>query len=302
MMVTLASIIRVTQMNSLTKTAAAMALVLGGAQVNTALAIDTDPLDYVPAPAGTNLAVLYLYGLASDKQYYKSEKVGNSDLRANSGLLRAARFFAVAGFRLNANVMIPYHDLTLDDHRRSIGASGLGDPLLAGALWLVNRPQSRTYFAIGNYLQFPLGNYDKNRGLNPGQNRYSYTIQPALSLGLGKRATLDLVTDAQFFSANRDIAGGGQLERAPLFSVQVHLTQPVTQKFSVSIGGYHYFGGETTIRGGNQHDSARNTTGIVTLSYWALKNANVQFQYRRDTQIQNGAAMDGYQLRLLYLF
>ena len=44
------------------------------------------------------------------------------------------------------------------------------------------------------------------------------------------------------------------------------------------------------------------TTALGTLSYWLGKKDNLQFQYRADTEVKNGAKTHGLQLRFLHVF
>lgn len=286
----------------LTKQAGLILVALAAVLENTASAIDTDPLDYVAPLPRTNATALYLYGLQSNEQYFHGDKVASNTLDVQSAVGMIVRFHDVGGYVLGTKLLLPYTDLTLDDGAQSRSASGLGDPILVAPLWLINRPKSRTYFAINSYLQLPLGDYDKYRVLNPGANRFSYTLQPGTSFGLGEKTTLDVVADAQVFGENGDIAGGGALRRDPLYSAQAHVTQQLTASLSVSAGVYHYWGGETEVRGIKQHDSVDNTTVIGTMTWWFLKNTSALLQYRTDTGIENGAKIDGFQFRLLYLF
>jgi hypothetical protein len=56
-------------------------------------------------------------------------------------------------------------------------ASGLGDPILAAPVWLVNN--SSTTFALVPYLYVPAGSYDAGRTLNVGENRWKFDLSLA---------------------------------------------------------------------------------------------------------------------------
>jgi Rne/Rng family ribonuclease len=51
-----------------------------------------------------------------------------------------------------------------------------------------------------------------------------------------------------------------------------------------------------------ENDRTRTTTALGTVSYWLGKTDNLQFQYRADTEVKNGAKTHGLQLRFLHVF
>ena len=161
---------------------------------------------------------------------------------------------------------------------------------------------STLYFAVTPYLHLPLGRYNSNRALNPGDNRWKFTLQGGLSVGLGEKTTLDVIGDAQWFGDNRDIVGGGRLEQKALYSLQPQISYQLAEGLTGALGAYHVWGGATQVRGVDQHDRTGTTTALGTLSYWLGKKDNLQFQYRADTEVKNGAKTHGLQLRFLHVF
>lgn len=60
-----------------------------------AQALSTDPLDFVPAPEGANLSVLYYQHNSSSAQYANGCKVGSADVKADIGIARFGRYTKV---------------------------------------------------------------------------------------------------------------------------------------------------------------------------------------------------------------
>lgn len=264
--------------------------------------INTDPLDYVPAPAGTTLAAIYYQNNHSSSQYANGRQVGQSSIQSDVGIARFVHYTELAGFRIAPQVLLPAVSVEVSGQGNTLSTDGISDPILGLPVWLVNRPEQRLYFAVTPYLHLPLGRYNSNRALNPGDNRWKFTLQGGLSVGLGEKTTLDVIGDAQWFGDNRDIAGGGRLEQKALYSLQPQLTYQFAPGLTGSLGAYHVWGGASQVRGVDQHDRTRTTTALGTLSYWLGKTDNLQFQYRADTEVKNGAKTNGLQLRFLHVF
>jgi|GEM_PF-5468218 len=56
------------------------------------------------------------------------------------------------------------------------------DPLLGVVFWAINRPAEKRYFAITPHLSVPVGNYDKNKALNLGENRWKFGLNSGVIL------------------------------------------------------------------------------------------------------------------------
>lgn len=286
---------------------AAAALAATAFSAAPARAIDTDPLDFVAPPAGASVAALYLGDWTSSSQYRHGRSVDDKSIDSRYGVLTLVRFFDVAGVVAGAKVVLPAHQISVSATTRpTTGASpfsvtstgsGAGDPTLVFPVWLYQRPASRTYFAVIPRVQLPLGAYDAGR-ISPGANRFTYALQPGLTTGLTEKLSLDLVADVQAFGKNAS-APGGALDQDPLFSVQTHLTYELSPGFGVSAGGYQYWGGRTKTAGVSNGDAVQTTTAIAGLNYWVTKSTSLQFQYRSDLAVENGARFNGFQLRFL---
>ena len=270
-----------------------------------AYSIDTDPLDFVAGAPGVSVLGLYYGNWYSSQQYFDGSQVGNNSIHSTYAVGNFVRFHNVGGYVLGTKIVIPVSNLNvLSPNGAASSGSGIGDPMLVFPLWLVNKPEKRTYFGIVPYLKLPLGQYDKNR-VSPGENRFALTLQPGFSTGLTEKLSLDLVGDVQFFGKNNDIAGEDgdlELERKPLFSMQGHLNYELGPGFHLSIGAYKYIGGETKISGVSQSNRTDTNTVIAGFAYWITQRDNISFQYRTDVSAQNGAKFNGLQIRYLHAF
>lgn len=268
-----------------------------------ARAIDTDPLDFVAPAPGVGVLGLYYGDWAADKQYTKSSQAGSNSVKLNYGVGTLVKFHDVGGYVVGTKLVVPVSDLTVKTPAGATSSgSGYGDPTLVFPVWLVNKPETRTYFAVIPRLQLPLGQYDKNKAINAGANRYTFALQPGYTTGLTEKLSWDLVGDVQLFGKNNDIAGGGSYEQKALYSLQTHLNYEVSPGLTASIGAYKYVGGETKTRAVSNNDRTNTNTIIGSLGYWVSKVDNLQVQYRTDTSVENGSKFHGAQLRYLHIF
>jgi hypothetical protein len=269
-------------------------------------AIDTDPLDFVAPPPGVSVAALYFGDWTSHSQYASGKSTGTASIESRYGVLTAVRFFDAAGLVAGAKVVLPASQISVTTPGTAAAGSvtstgsGVGDPTLVFPVWLYQRPASRTYFAVIPRIQLPLGAYDANRP-SPGAHRFTYALQPGFTTGLGEKVSLDLVADVQVFGDNTAAAGGTHAQD-PLFSVQSHLTYELAPGLGASVGAYQYLGGRTKTAGVSNHDAAQTTTAIAGLNYWFTKSTSLQFQYRSDVAVENGARFNGFQFRFLSAF
>jgi hypothetical protein len=150
-------------------------------------------------------------------------------------------------------------------HERDV--SGFGDPQLrvsvnlygAPALSLKELVDYRQDLIVGASLQVsaPLGQYDADRLLNIGTNRW--TIKP--ELGISKAMgpfTLELAASVSFYTDNGDFFGGQTREQAPIYAIQGHGIYSLRSGIWLAVDGTYYMGGRTTIDGVEGNDLQNN--------------------------------------------
>ncbi len=111
----------------------------------------------------------------------------------------------------------------------------------------------------------PLGQYDDDKLLNIGTNRWS--IKP--EIGASKRIgslTLELATAITFYTQNDDFLGGKEKEQDPIYSLQGHAVYGFKYGIWVALDGTYYRGGRTTIDGVQGDDLQENSRIGLTLA------------------------------------
>jgi hypothetical protein len=135
--------------------------------------------------------------------------------------------------------------------------SGLGDPRLRFSLLLYGGPalsleEFEDYtpdFIVGASFAVtaPLGQYDSDKVVNIGTNRWSFKPEIGLSKTWGP-VTVELAPSVTFFTDNDDFVGR-TVQRDPLYGVQGHVIYHTRVGFWAAIDATYYGGGRTTING-----------------------------------------------------
>jgi hypothetical protein len=244
-----------------------------------AYAQDLEPRAFVNTPVGLNfLLVGYGYaagGVATDP----SLPLQNADLQVHSALLAYARSLDVWGKSGKVDVVVPYAWLSgsadFEGQPREREVSGFANPRLRFSVNLYGAPAlSLQEFAsykqdliIGASLQVspPLGQYDADKLVNIGTNRWFFKPELGISKALGP-LTLELTTGVTFYIDNHDFLGGKTRAQAPIYSVQGHVSYSVGSGIWVAVDGTYYTGGRTTVDGVEGDDLQKNSRLGVTVA------------------------------------
>ena len=207
----------------------------------------------------------------------------------NTGILAYARTLDVWGKSGKFDVILPYSQLSgsamVAGQPREREVSGLNDPRFrfsvnfygAPALSLQEFANYQQDLLIGASVQVsaPLGQYDKDKLVNLGNNRWFVKPDIGISKAWGA-LTIELSTGVIFFSKNDDYFGGKTLEQDPVCSTQVHLTYNLGRGVWVALSGTYDYGGRTTIDGVRSDELDNNSRAGVTLALPVNRNNSIK--------------------------
>ena len=240
---------------------------------------ELEPRAYTNTPVGLNfLIAAYAYssgGVATDPAL----PIKNADLHIHSTFLAYARSLNVWGTSGKVDVVLPYAWLSgsaeVVGQPREREVSGLADPRLRFSVNLYGAPalsveEFTSYkqdLIVGASLQvgIPLGQYDSEKLVNLGTNRWS--VKPAL--GISKacgRLTIEASGGITFYTTNDDFFGGKSRSQEPIYSLQGHLSYNFSRGMWVGLDGTYYTGGRTTTDGVKDNNFQGNTRVGVTFA------------------------------------
>lgn len=286
--------------------ALASGALLAASMCNTASAIDVDAGDYTALPAGTDLGLVYYQHAERNALYGKGSKLPlQAGLDSDVGILRGVHFMDIGGYIVDPQFLLPFGSLKGKEGTSFLGeASGVGDLILAATVWLVNKPDTNTYFGITPFLFLPTGSYDKNKALNLGENRSKFTLQAGYITGLTSRLSLDVVGDFTLYGRNKEFGpAGATMKQEPSFQGQVHLRYHVTPSFDLRAGLSRTWTGETKVDGVDQDDRGATTKALLGAAYFLTPKTQLMANYGRDLSVREGFKEENrINLRLLYVF
>jgi hypothetical protein len=281
---------------------AVMALLLMAAQAH---AGEIEPRAYVNTPVGINFLLAgYAYsdgGLSTPG----ASPIQDAHLTMNTGIVAYARSLDVWGKSGKFDVILPYSHLSgnalFAGQPRERNVSGLHDPLFrfsvnfhgAPALSLQEFADYRQDVIIGASVQVsaPLGQYDKDKLVNLGNNRWFVKPDIGISKAWGT-FTLELSTGVFLFTKNDDHFGGSTLEQDPVYTMQAHATYNIGRGVWLAASGTYDFGGRTTKDGVRGDDVLTNSRVGVTLAVPVNRNNSIKLYASGSIHTGSGSDYD----------
>ena len=238
--------------------AALGALVLGISA--TLQAQDLEPRSYSNSPIGLNF-VIAGYGYASGDVLTDPslplENVSNDSHVGVFGFATTFRAFSQSG---KFDVIVPYAALSarglVNGLPRERIVDGFADPAFRVSINFIGAPaltaaefkNYRQNFILGGSLRVtaPLGQYDSEKLVNIGTNRWSFKPEIGFSKAIG-RWTAEVAPAAVFYTDNGNFFGGQTREVAPLCSLQTSLSYTFTPGGWVALNAAYFVGSRSTV-------------------------------------------------------
>ena len=223
---------------------------------------ELEPRAYSNTPVGMNFLLLgYAYSVG-DVAFDASAPIEDAHVTVHSAVLGYARSLDVWGRAGKLDVVLPYAWLSgtakVAGRPESREVSGLADPRVRFSFLMYGAPaltleefegyQQDLILGASLAVTAPLGQYDSDKLVNIGTNRWSVKPELGISKTWGP-VTLELAPSVTFYTANDDFLGSKKLERDPLYGVQGHVIYHTRHGLWAAIDATYYAGGRTTIDG-----------------------------------------------------
>jgi len=249
-----------------------------------AFAQDLEPRRWTHLPVGSNVAgVSYLY-TSGEVRLDPVLELEDVTVDSHTAVVSYLRTFGLLGTTGRLDFIVPVQSNHWEGRVSGTPASrdidGLGDPLvrlsinlvgspaLSGAEYLQYRRSRPVHTIVGAALigVLPLGEYDSDRLLNLGQNRFIFRPQLGV-VHLRGPWSYELTTSVDLFTDNDDFFGGNELEQDPVFAAQGHVVRTLPSDWWVSVGAAYSTGGESTVNGVDKDDERRNLLAGFSLGF-----------------------------------
>lgn len=189
------------------------------------------------------------------------------------------------------------------------GLIGLvGSPSLSGMEYAQHKPGFRAGVAAKLFL--PTGDYDPNRMINLGSNRWALHAALPISYVLGDTmldpdlTTFELVPVVEIYGDNGEPFGGADVTgQAPVWGLQGHITRSFGPTVWASIDGYYAAGGETSTNGVGNDDAFEKITLGATLGLVLSQSTSLRLSYEKQVySSQPDTSYDGFKASASYRF
>jgi hypothetical protein len=248
---------------------------------------DIEPRQYANAPIGVNFLIagpaITRLGLPTDPAI----PLTDAKLNTIGPVLGFARVIRINGQSAKISVVAPYMWLEgtaryngepvsrqvggLTDVKVRLAVNLLGSP----ALGLKEFMEYKQNFVVGASMTVtaPAGQYDPERLVNIGANRWGFKGEVGASKAVGKWL-IELSTTAEVFTDNTAFYGGKTREQDPVFAGKAHFIRTFARGMWASVDATYYTGGATTINGVFRNDLQQNwRTGFTFVAPVAKRHS-----------------------------
>jgi hypothetical protein len=272
-----------------------------------------EPRSYSNIPVGMNF-LLTAYGYNYGGVLFDpSIPLENANIKIHASALAYARTVKMGKKLGKFDMIVPYAWLSgtaeFNGEPVSRVVSGLGDPsvrvsvnlLGAPALSLAEFKDYRQNFILGASFQvfMPLGQYDPDRIVNIGTNRFAFKPELGISKTVGP-LFVDLAAAVSFYTVNNNFYQGKTRSQAPIGSVQGHVIYSFTKGMWAAIDGTYYWGGSTTLEGVKGNDLQKNTRLGFTFVLPLNIHNSLKFNYSTGVSTRTGSDFDTFALAWQY--
>lgn len=287
------------------------------------LAVGDGPRAYMLTPADSQILTAYGLFLDGNQNLDPGATSRNLDLDVDVGVLQYTHSFSLFDNACGAFLIAPFGSTegTFNFPRFSLTgkSSGLADIQLGGVFGLYGSPALEvadylTYdpgFSLGLLakLTAPTGEYDENKVINLGSNRWGLQVGVPMGYYLGESflddelTTFELLPSVFFFGDNSDPFRAGESSQDPLFQIEAHITRNLSRMVWVSLDANYQYGGETSTDGISGNDS-RESFGLGgTIGVNLSKTLSINATYGGIiSHNDNGADGHMFRVKMAYLF
>lgn len=268
---------------------------------------EIEPYEFVPLPAGTNLAVgYYVYGHNTEFNVARGSTIKDSGVEINVGIARYVHYVDIAGHPAGFQIIQAFGSLSAAhiDGQRLGSAFGAQNTTLSAFIWPYVNTASKTNVILVGFVDPPVGTYDKRSAINLGDNRWRGDVQIGLSQGLTDNLAFDAAFDVQFYGDNDSyIPGNRRLSQDPTYRAQLWANWRWNPAFSTSLGYEGFFGGSQQVNGRFAGTKTEVQRLRANAALFLTPRLQTMLELNHDVKVVGGFKQDiGATLRVLYVF
>ena len=242
-----------------------------------------------------------------------SIQIEDLDSKLNAFVLGYARSFSLFGLSSKFDAILPsangFWEGRLDGEYRTREVFGMGDPRLRLSVNFLGAPaislkdyasyKPKTIAGASIQVFLPLGQYDPDRLINLGGNRFVFKPQVGFSTRRGSWI-FETYGSVWVFTTNTDFFGGNVQEQRPLLAVKQHFIYTFKNRMWMSLDVGYAFGGQSRVNG-NLTDSRISSMRFgAIIVYPFAKQHSLKLALNKAIRFEQGP--DFYNIGLAYQF
>jgi hypothetical protein len=272
-----------------------------------------EPRSYSNIPVGMNFFIAAYGHNSGGVLFDPSVPLENANIKTYGSAFAYARSVKMGKMLRKFDVIVPYAWLSgtaeYMGEPASRDVSGLGDPSIrmsvnfvgAPALSLAEFKNYKQNFILGASMQvfMPLGQYNPDRVVNLGTNRFTFKPELGISKTVGP-LFVDLAAAISIYTVNNNFYNGKIRSQAPIGSVQGHVIYSFTKGMWAAIDGTYYWGGSTVTDGVKGNDLQENTRMGFTFVMPLNIHHSIKLNFSTGVSTRTGTDFDSFTLGWQY--
>lgn len=268
---------------------------------------EIEPYEFVPLPAGTNLAIgYYVYGHQTEFNIARGSTIKDSGVEVNVGIARYVHYVDVAGHPAGFQIIQAFGSLSAAhiDGQRLGSAFGAQNTTLSAFIWPYVNTATKSNVILVGFVDPPDGTYDKRSAINLGDNRWRGDVQIGLSQGLTENLAFDAAFDVQFYGDNDSyVPGNRRLSQDPTYRAQLWANWRWNPALTTSIGYEGFYGGSQQVNGRFAGTKTEVQRLRANAALFLTPRVQTMLELNHDVKVVGGFKQDfGATLRVLYVF
>lgn len=266
---------------------------------------DLEPRAYSNAPVGLNFLIMAYGHTEGDVAVDAALPLSDVNVELHTAAFAYARSLDVFGKSAKFDVVLPYAWVSatgkaLGEFRERV-VDGFADPRFRFSINLFGAPaltldefveyRQDTVFGVGVEVTAPGGQYEPDKLVNIGTNRWSIKPELGVSKSLGP-VTLELAGGVRFYTDNDDFFGGQLREQDPMYLLQGHIVYSFGYGIWAALDGTFYTGGQTTVDGIKNDDRLENSRVGATLALPVNRYNSVKLYVSTGASARTGSNFD----------
>jgi hypothetical protein len=269
---------------------------------------ELEPRAYSPSPVGVNFIVAGAGRSAGGVVLDPSIAIDDLAATVETVTIGYGRTFAFAGRQALFLAAIPIARLDasgrIGDDRETVARSGVADPHLKLSISLVGSPaltpanfaRARRRTAVGVSVSAvpPVGQYDRQRLINLGANRWSFKPEIGVSQPV-RRWTFEGYAGIWIFTTNDSyFSGSARRTQEPTTALQAHVSYELGRRAWAAVDGTWYAGGQSSVNGVRQDDRQSNSRVGTTVSIPLWARQSLKLSYSTGATTRAGTDFDAF--------